>query len=412
MKTTLLVILSTCSFLSFGQKHLKSTTWYAYEMNGDINSIDSTFSMYTQQQVGLPYKRPEFAYDGIAYTYTFDSQPSFVNVSPNQVKRYGGVSHPLVHTSTSTNTIANGLVVQSGSGGNVRTVYEYDAQDNLVKLITEFLSSNTWIPLDSATMTYDLDGNRLTFSTYDVTTLDAITYTDTSEYLPGTNLRTKFVSYLPQTFGGSLEPLDQVLISYNGSNIEHLDSYYYLSGTGFVWNARKTYEYNGSTPIKYENYFVVNNTVFTSPNEIVLFQSNAQNLHFRDLELTPGGDTVSMNTYHYDPEGFVVKAEFIRLNFDSELYLEHEEFFYYEEAPLSLTEQIEVQVVLFPNPTSDVIYIEADEPIESVQLLSSSGQVLIEQHSSVLDVEHLASGNYFLVGFTNSGRFVEKIVKN
>ncbi|MFK7786426.1 MAG: T9SS type A sorting domain-containing protein, partial [Crocinitomicaceae bacterium] len=344
-------------------------------------------------------------------SYTLDNQSTIVNTSPDQIMSYSGVSYPLTYTSTTSNVLINGLVMETSFGGNTRDIYEYDAQNNLVKRTLEFLSSNTWIPLDSTTMTYDLDGNRLTRSTYDVTTLDALTYTDTSEYIAGTNLRTKFISYLPQVFGASLEPVEQFLISYDGSNIEHMDAYFYMPGNGFIWNQRKTYEYNGSTPVKYESYSVVNNTVATSPSDIVFFQSNAQNLHFRDLELTPSGDTVMMNTYYYDSEGFVSKAEFIRLDVNAELYLAQEEFFHYEAAPLGIEEPIELRVSIYPNPSSDVIHVEAEKPINRVQLFNKSGQLVLDQKATDLNIEHLAAGSYLLVGLTDSGRFSKTVVK-
>lgn len=245
-----------------------------------------------------------------------------------------------------------------------------------------------------------------------MTTLDALVYTDTSWYVPGTNQLERFVSYAPVVFDGSLEPNTQTIISYNGSQIIHEDHYLNTGSSGLEWTHRAVYSYNGggSEPSEYALHTVINNVINPSPNDYTIFEKDAQNRHYRTLNITAAGDTSSILTFEYDQE-FVTHTTSEMWNFDLVLYTDRETFYYYEDTPLSVDPLTEIEVAVYPNPATDVIYATTPAKVDRIQLANSNGQVLIEQHSTQLDVAHLAPGNYILIGFTDQGRFTKKIVK-
>lgn len=410
MKSILLFSFITINLLAFGQKRLTSQVTYSYEMNGTIYGIDSIQKVFASQQAGINSFSPTFLFDGTFHNYSLFQESSNFNVSPDQSLFYGGTSHPLTYSVTYTNLLSNGLVTQTSSGGNWRTIHEYDMQGNKTKETTQISDNGTWIPVDSTTYTFDIIGNQLTRSTYDVMTLDALVYADTSTYVSGTNQLSKFISYLPVVFGGNLEPNQQTVISYNGTQIDFEDYSYNFGSGGLEWINQAIYEYINNKPVNYSLYDVQNNVVAASPNEITLFQSNAQNLHQADVKMTASGDTLSMNLYEYDFDGFVTRAENIALNFDSELYTSRLEFFYFEQAPLGLP-TLSSDVSVYPNPASDKITINSTSPIKTIQLLNLSGQVLMVQNSNELEIAHLPSGKYILIGDTEDGQFTAKITK-
>ena len=76
-----------------------------------------------------------------------------------------------------------------------------------------------------------------------------------------------------------------------------------------------------------------------------------------------------------------------------------------------------LKISMYPNPTKDFINIDYKEgkPINSIQILNSSGQVIsqIIDANGTIDVSDLNSGIYIIQFTTESGRIVnQKIVKN
>ena len=77
-------------------------------------------------------------------------------------------------------------------------------------------------------------------------------------------------------------------------------------------------------------------------------------------------------------------------------------------------ELINHQIVVYPNPVSDILNIAEPENIDfqKLRVLSMHGSLLLEHKSTSIDLSKLATGIYFLEVITEQGKFIKKIVKD
>lgn len=72
---------------------------------------------------------------------------------------------------------------------------------------------------------------------------------------------------------------------------------------------------------------------------------------------------------------------------------------------------LEDEIIIFPNPASEIINISSMFTIEKVQLFDSMGKEIIgAKESTQLKIEHLSSGLYMLKVFTQYGSLTKKII--
>ena len=83
----------------------------------------------------------------------------------------------------------------------------------------------------------------------------------------------------------------------------------------------------------------------------------------------------------------------------------------FELEPLSsISNLLDVQIEIFPNPASDFINITGDiNEFSKVRLVNGFGQVIQAVTSQRVNVQNLASGNYYLQFFKGDGVYTEKI---
>lgn len=67
---------------------------------------------------------------------------------------------------------------------------------------------------------------------------------------------------------------------------------------------------------------------------------------------------------------------------------------------------------IYPNPTSDFIYLEISEPVVSIKIHNTLGQQVISASQSVIDVSQLSNGIYTIQVATANKTFTEKFIKN
>ena len=88
----------------------------------------------------------------------------------------------------------------------------------------------------------------------------------------------------------------------------------------------------------------------------------------------------------------------------------------YQEAPFSIGEDLSLDstVRIFPNPSTDKIYITAKEALSSLALYDVYGKRILtkENDTKNLDVSRLDSGVYFLEIFSNTEKAVKKLIIN
>lgn len=81
---------------------------------------------------------------------------------------------------------------------------------------------------------------------------------------------------------------------------------------------------------------------------------------------------------------------------------------------VSVTEiQNKLTVTLFPNPTSNTLFIKSDKPIKQLTVHSISGKVILNQYNAnSLDIRELKPGVYILTIKTEKGKSIKKFIKN
>lgn len=67
------------------------------------------------------------------------------------------------------------------------------------------------------------------------------------------------------------------------------------------------------------------------------------------------------------------------------------------------------QGVIYPNPTSDQVYVNASKPVRNIQVLEVSGKMLIETTESVLDLSEFRDGIYFIRIQYQEGESIHRI---
>jgi hypothetical protein len=72
-----------------------------------------------------------------------------------------------------------------------------------------------------------------------------------------------------------------------------------------------------------------------------------------------------------------------------------------------------MDIVLLPNPASDEIQLLTDESflIESVKVMNTTGQIIIQGNSNLLKIDGLVSGTYFVTVQTSLGNWNGKFLK-
>ena len=88
----------------------------------------------------------------------------------------------------------------------------------------------------------------------------------------------------------------------------------------------------------------------------------------------------------------------------------------YQEGELSIEENTNSQqsVRVYPNPSSDVIYVQTKTTPDSLQLFDLSGKKVRTQqiNSTSVNVSDVTPGIYFLVITSNNQEILEKVIIN
>jgi hypothetical protein len=67
---------------------------------------------------------------------------------------------------------------------------------------------------------------------------------------------------------------------------------------------------------------------------------------------------------------------------------------------------------LFPNPTEDIVLIETEQPIESIEVFNINGNKLNEiRNRNQVSLQGLTAGVYFLRIHSDKGSINKKILK-
>lgn len=81
---------------------------------------------------------------------------------------------------------------------------------------------------------------------------------------------------------------------------------------------------------------------------------------------------------------------------------------------LNTPEEIAIDFSIYPNPTTDQLYINLTQDIKKVEVINMNGQLVLskENNLGVIDVSRIQNGMYFLKVYTQNGITAKKFVKN
>ena len=84
--------------------------------------------------------------------------------------------------------------------------------------------------------------------------------------------------------------------------------------------------------------------------------------------------------------------------------------------PVSISEvKKEVEVMAYPNPTSDLLHFVSQNSIENISILSLQGEkvqnYIVDNKSAVLNIENLPSGIYLARVYTEEGIATKRFIK-
>ena len=390
MKKTLLFSFAITSSLAFGQKKLVSSTYRYIDGNSNVVYIDSNKHNYNNWQGSLNEFKLKFDFTGDIMYFV---QPEITDVPCDQVLRYSGSSYPLSLISTIQNTVVFNQITEANTDGNYRVLNTYDASGLKTVSKSQVDNSSVWETVDSTTYSYDALGNQLTRSFYQFTPSVVLDYTDTSWYQTGTNKLIKYKSYSLDWQSSTLIEDSKTDISWIGNNVQNCDLFF-DNGSGLEWLYRVTYGYTGSNPTSFIAYNVANNTPTAYIYANGYFQYTAQN-QIAEYLLTVAGDTIELNLYQYDSDGFLIKRE-EKQGIGTPGLFSIDENNYYFQNTAGIQELDKAKVSVYPNPATDHLTIQTEGNIQFVQILNLSGQVLLEQKIGELNIAHLASGTYFV----------------
>ena len=79
--------------------------------------------------------------------------------------------------------------------------------------------------------------------------------------------------------------------------------------------------------------------------------------------------------------------------------------------PVGLAEHPTLQIEAYPNPSTDLIYIQSDEKIDLIELRNLNGQLLMTTNQTNLSLQECAVGPYFITIYANGQSLTKRISK-
>lgn len=85
---------------------------------------------------------------------------------------------------------------------------------------------------------------------------------------------------------------------------------------------------------------------------------------------------------------------------------------YREECILGSVEFKNINLRLFPNPVQNTLYVLSDIPLDTIQVYSLTGQIIMTTTNTEISVSELSSGLYFAVLKKNGQSVIKKFIKS
>lgn len=170
-------------------------------------------------------------------------------------------------------------------------------------------------------------------------------------------------------------------------------------GNSITWNAKS---HDASFP---DDYLVL---VSTTTADITSFTDTIGSIQQENAEWTSRSVDLSA-------EGFDGQTVYIAYrnttNDGFKLYID--DISVTKDDPANIADIALIHVTVFPNPTSDLVYIQAESEISSILLMDLSGKLILNnQLNTVVKMDNLPNGIYLLTITTAQGTITKRIVKH
>lgn len=169
-------------------------------------------------------------------------------------------------------------------------------------------------------------------------------------------------------------------------------------GNALTWNAKS---HDASFP---DDYLVL---VSTTTADLVSFTDTIGSVQQENAEWT--NRSVDLTAEGYNGQSIYVAFRNIT-NDGFKLYID--DIIVTKDDPASLSEISTIQLSVYPNPANDLVYIQTETDIISIQLMNLSGKLILDnQTNTVLKIYDLPNGIYLLKVVTTQGEITKRVVK-
>ena len=192
---------------------------------------------------------------------------------------------------------------------------------------------------------------------------------------------------------------------YVGASFNDIFAIYFSDTSNIPYNAALIP--GTSIPVAINNVNAITNSSYyidNSAGQYIQFDGLTQNLNAFAVVI-PG------NTYHFK----IAIADAGDAIFDSGVLLEA---FSFSSTPttFNISEELAASFMIYPIPANDHLQIQSKTNlmVESVVITDALGRVVVNENLnstlSTIDVSYLKQGLYILTGYTNQGKFTQKIM--
>ena len=320
----------------------------------------------------------------------------------------------------------------------INDTLSYDQANNIIKLDRyQFLNGN-WTHVSYIDYTYDQNGNRLSRSNYNSYGGTTFTLGGVYNYYYENNMRTSWDLYMS---GTDLVANGTLTYNSNGQILKEISQDIWNSGS--MENSWKIdYEYNSDETLKTSGQSFWNGQSWYSAGGEWFYYDSQKNCI--KWEHKNGNTVTNKNEYEYnmdvtvdqlilpidpedgsDSESLVEMKNMVTLK---HWYTENDQgdliyvcdFIYTYDLldPMGVPNQEfnAVNMLIYPNPTSDLVTITGDNIIiRNIDVLDNTGKMVLKESNinkkeTNLDVSGLNSGVYYIRLSTSKGIVTEKLI--
>jgi len=310
-----------------------------------------------------------------------DNQIASLDTSNNfKLRRLSSLGNPLTSLNISNNLELKYLSISSNVLTNVdvtnNSLLEWlDIRNSLITNMDISQNINL-LHLDIGSNTLDtIDISSNILINYFVCSYNQLSFVDVSN---NNNLETVYCN-------------NNQLISFNTNNSPSLKSIY-LSN-------------NQINTLNFSSNSLLERVVIFSNNLTSLNLKNGNNANILYLS---AGNNDNLYCIDVDDEEAANNGEFPYSDWNVE-----DQVVFSEDCSLGLNDIITSQITLYPNPIQDMLYINSDVAIYSIQVFNVLGRLVLEENTPIgqIDVSSFKSGVFFIKITTGQGSITKKMVK-